>query len=346
MESLRGIVAFVRTVSAGSFSGAARQLGVTTVAVSRNVQRLERELGVRLLQRTTRSLSMTEEGRRLFDATRHALSALETAHEAIAERVSEPSGLVRILSITGFARLYVMPLLATLRARYPRLSLELAASDRAIDMVEDGFDVGIRMGAVGDANVVVRKLADVPRVICGAPEYLERRGAPRSLADLASHDCIAYRSPSSGRIVKWQFGAAVAAAATGDSMTLPGVSHYEPRATLTLNDMVAVCDAAVVGHGLAQLPTFIATPRIRAGELVPVLADCASAPAHLTLHYPARPLTPARVRVVADYLFEALHDHPDLTFDPGKPAGASRVAVVQGAAAPRPSPNASWIWAR
>ena len=343
MESLRGIVAFVRTVTAGSFSGAARQLGVTTVAVSRNVQRLERELGVRLLQRTTRSLSMTEEGRRLFDATRHALSALETAHEAIAERVSEPSGLVRILSITGFARLYVVPLLAALRARYPRLSLELAATDRAIDMVEDGFDVGIRMGVAGDANVVVRRLADVPRVFCGSPDYLQRRGVPRSLADLASHDCIAYRSPSSGRIVKWEF-AATDAVATGDAV-LPHTNHYEPRAALTLNDMVAVCDAAVAGHGVAQLPTFIATPRIRAGELAPLLADCASAPVHLTLHYPARPLTPARVRVVADFLFEALHDHPDLTFDPGKPMEAS-VAAVQGAVAPRPSPNASWIWAR
>jgi DNA-binding transcriptional LysR family regulator len=177
MESLRGIVAFVRTVSAGSFSGAARQLGVTTVAVSRNVQRLERELGVRLLQRTTRSLSMTEEGRRLFEATRGALSALETAHEAIAERVSEPSGLVRILAVTGFSRLYVVPLLATMRARFPRLSFELQSSDRVVDMVEEGFDVGIRVGQVSDGHVVVRKLADVPRVICAAPDYLASRAA-------------------------------------------------------------------------------------------------------------------------------------------------------------------------
>jgi len=306
---LRGIVAFVRTVNAGSFSAAARQLGVTTVAVSRNVQRLERQLGVRLLQRTTRSLSMTEEGRRFFEATRNALVALEMAHEAVALRRHEPSGLVRILSPTGFSRLYVVPLLLAMRARYPRLQFELQSSDRTIDMVEEGFDVGIRAGPVADAAVVVRKLTDIPRVICASPAYLVRRGVPSSLQDLSTHECIAYRSPSTGRIVKWEFG--------GD---VP--ESYEPHAVLTLNDIFAVCDAAIAGHELVQLPTFIATPPIRNGELVPVFVDRASAPAQLVLQYPARPLTPARVRVVVDYLYEKLHDHPDLTFDPRRIASA------------------------
>ncbi len=104
--------------------------------------------------------------------------------------------------MTGLARLHVLPLLATLRSRYPRLKLELQASDRVVDMVEEGFDVGLRIGTVQDGSVVVRKLADVPRVICASPDYLARRGIPGSLADLPAHDCIAYRSPSSGRIVK------------------------------------------------------------------------------------------------------------------------------------------------
>jgi len=311
MESLRGIVAFVRTVSAGSFSEAARQLGVTTVAVSRNVQRLELELGVRLLRRTTRSLGMTDEGRRLFEATRHALSALETAHEAIAAQRIEPSGLVRILSMTGFSRLYVLPLLAALRARYPRLSLELQASDRVVDMVEEGFDVGLRIGKPGDGNVVVRKLADVPRVICASHDYLARRGVPRTLAELREHDVIAYRSPWNGRLVKWECGDCTAE-------TPPA------NAVLTLNDMVAMCEAAIAGHGLAQLPTYLATPALRAGFLAPVLAEVESAPAQLTLHYPARPLTPARVRVVVDFLYEHLHGHPDLTFDPRALASGAR----------------------
>ena len=303
MESLRGIVAFVRTASAGSFSEAARQLGVTTVAVSRNVQRLERELGVRLLRRTTRSLGMTEEGRRLFDATREALRALESAHEAIAERRSEPSGLVRILSMTGFSRLYVLPLLAVLRARYPRLTLELQASDRVVDMAEEGFDVALRIGAPAEGSLVARKLADVPRVVCASPDYLARRGVPATLADLAAHDCIAYRSPSSGRLVKWEAGPHAAEAVQASSV-------------LTLNDMVAVCEAAMAGHGLAQLPTYIATPALRAGALVAVLRDVESRPAQLMLLYPARALTPARVRVVVDLLYERPHEHADLTFDP------------------------------
>jgi DNA-binding transcriptional LysR family regulator len=317
---LRGIVAFVRTVNAGSFSAAARQLGVTTVAVSRNVQRLERQLGVRLLQRTTRSLGMTEEGRRFFEATRNALIALEMAHEAVALRRHEPSGLVRILSPTGFSRLYVVPLLVAIRARYPRLQFELHASDRTVDMVEEGFDVGIRAGPVTDATVVVRKLTDIPRIICASPEYLARRGVPSSLESLSAHECIAYRSPSTGRIVKWEF--------TGE---VP--ESYEPHAVLTLNDIFAVCDAAIGGHGLVQLPTFIATPPIRNGQLVPVFVDRESAPAHLVLQYPARPLTPARVRVVVDYLYENLHDHPDLTFDPRRIVSAQspRVSADQRA---------------
>ena len=190
-----------------------------------------------------------------------------------------------------------------MRARYPRLQFELQASDRTIDMVEEGFDVGIRAGPVADASVVVRKLTDIPRIICASPEYLARRGVPSSLESLSTHECIAYRSPSTGRIVKWEF--------RGD---VP--ESYEPHAVLTLNDIFAVCDAAIAGHGLVQLPTFIATPPIRNGELVPVFVDRESAPAHLVLQYPARPLTPARVRVVVDYLYEKLHDHPDLTFDP------------------------------
>lgn len=314
MESLRGIVAFVRTVSAGSFSGAARELGVSTVAVSRNVQRLERELGVRLLRRTTRSLGMTEEGSRLFEATRHALSALEAAHEAIAERRNEPSGLVRILSTTDFSRLYVLPLLAALRARYPRLALELQASDRIVDMVEEGFDVGLRFGKPGDGNVAVRKLADVPRVICASPDYLARRGVPRALAELPAHDVIAYRSPLNGRLVKWECG--------------DGAAETPPANTvLTLNDMVAVCEAAVAGHGVAQLPTYLVTPALRAGLLAPVLAEVESAPAQLMLHYPERPLTPARVRVVVEFLYQELHDHPDLTFDPRGFGGGGRDAA-------------------
>jgi LysR family transcriptional regulator, regulator for bpeEF and oprC len=123
------------------------------------------------------------------------------AYEAVALRRHEPSGLVRILSPTGFSRLYVVPLLVAIRARYPRLQFELQASDRTVDMVEEGFDVGIRAGPVTDATVVVRKLTDVPPIICASPEYLARRGVPSSLESLSAHECIAYLSPSTGRIV-------------------------------------------------------------------------------------------------------------------------------------------------
>ena len=311
MESLRSIVSFVRTASAGSFSAAARQLGVTTVSVSRNVQRLERNLGVRLLNRTTRSLSLTEEGRALYEMSRHALAELEAAHDAIVDRGAEAAGLVRATTVSSLGRLYVLPLLKEFRERYPKVQVELLATDRIVDMIAEGFDVGVRAGSVPDANIVVRKLADVPRVVCAAPAYIERQGEPAAPDDLVGHDCISFRLASTGRLMKWEFRR------DGDPFAI------EVRGSLVLNDMLAVCDAAVAGLGLAQLPTYLATPYLRDGRLQPVLIDFAPPEIAFFVHYPARRLQPARVRVFVDFLVDRLAGHPDLTFDPrsiGRPA--------------------------
>jgi DNA-binding transcriptional LysR family regulator len=171
-------------------------------------------------------------------------------------------------------------------------------------MVEEGFDVGIRSGPVPETNIVVRKLAEVPRVVCAAPDYLARHGTPMTPDDLLQHDCIRYKSPSTGRSTRWEFKR------EGDSVA------FDVRGSLTFNDPLAVCTAACAGLGLAQLSTFIATPHIRAGTLLPVLIDHAPAHIPLFLHYPARRLLPSRVRVFIDFLLEKLVDHPDLTFDP------------------------------
>ena len=304
MDSIRGITSFVRVAAAGSFSQAARQLGVSTVAVSRNVQRLEGELGVRLLNRTTRRVSLTEEGRALFETSRGALAELEAAHDTIAEKRREPAGLVRVTSATAFGRLYVLPLVGEFRARYPRIELELSLADRLIDMVGESYDVGIRAGQIPDSNSVVRKLADVPRFVCASPQYLMRHGAPQTPGQLAAHECIRYRSITNGRPRRWEFG---------------GGSHlegFEVRGRLILNDIQAVCDAALAGLGLAQLATYVATPYIRDGRLVPVLADYAPPHFPISVYYPARRLQAARARAFIDFLVERLTNHPDLVFDP------------------------------
>ena len=304
MDSIRGITAFVRVASAGSFSQAARQLGVSTVSVSRNVQRLESELGVRLLNRTTRRVSLTEEGRALFETSRGALAELEAAHDSIAENRSEPAGLVRFTSASAFGRLYVLPLLSELRARYPRIEVELSLADRLIDMVAESYDIGIRIGEIPDSNTVVRKLADVPRFVVASPQYLTRHGAPQTPGQLAAHECIRYRSIASGRPVRWEFGRGAQTQA------------YDVHGHLILNDVLAVCDATIAGLGLAQLPTFIATPHIRDGRLVPVLTHYAPAQFPVSLYYPARRLQAMRARVLIDFILQRLTNHPDLVFDP------------------------------
>jgi DNA-binding transcriptional LysR family regulator len=304
MDSIRGITSFVRVAAAGSFSQAARQLGVSTVAVSRNVQRLESELGVRLFHRTTRRVSLTEEGRALFESSRGALAELEAAHDTIAERRTEPEGVVRVTSARAFGRMYILPLLGEFRTRYPRIEVELGFADRVVDMIAESYDVGIRVGQMPDSNTVVRKLADVPRFVCASPRYLMQHGAPQTPGQLSAHECIRYRSISSGRPRRWEFGRGAE------------VVGYDVRGHLILNDILAVCDAAVAGLGLAQLATFVATPHIREGQLVPVLTDYAPPLFPVSLCYPARRLQPARARVFVDFVVERLTHHPDLLFDP------------------------------
>jgi DNA-binding transcriptional LysR family regulator len=304
MDSIRGITSFVRVATAGSFSQAARQLGVSTVAVSRNVQRLESELGVRLLNRTTRRVSLTEEGRAFFESSRSALAELEAAHDTIAERRTEPEGLVRVTTAGAFGRLYVLPLLGEFRSRYPRIEVELSFADRVVDMIAESYDVGIRVGQLPESNTVVRKLADVPRFVCTSPQYLMRHGAPQTPGQLSAHECIRYRSINSGRPRRWEFGRGAE------------VVGYDVHGHLILNDILAVCEAAIAGLGLAQLATFIATPHIREGRLVPVLTDYAPPMFPISLCYPARRLQPARARAFVDFVVERLTNHPDLVFDP------------------------------
>jgi DNA-binding transcriptional LysR family regulator len=311
MSSLLGITNFVRTVRAGSFAGAARELGISAVAVSKNVSALERTLGVRLLNRSTRALSLTEEGRAFHQRCAEPLRALEDA-TASAKSSSEASGgLVRVTSLTPFGRGYIIPLLQRFSQLYPQIEVDLQLDDRVVDMVAGGFDIGIRAGRIESPAVIAREICDLNFVICAAPSYLSQHGTPQTIEDLSRHNCLRMtaQSPSTNsehRAVNWRIG--------------PTREAVDPpvRGTLIANDFNGLEQAALSGVGLFNAPLPLVMPHFRSGLLRPVLPQCRSSGLSIYLYYRSRKNQPARVRVFVDFLLEALRAHPDLATDPLK----------------------------
>jgi DNA-binding transcriptional LysR family regulator len=314
MDSIRGVLGFVRTVAAGSFAGAAKELGVTPVAVSKSVQRLERELGVRLLQRSTRKLSLTEEGRAFHERCVGPLRALQDAHAAVKDAGRAPAGVVRVTCVSPFGRSYVVPLLPRFSMRYPRIQVELDIDDAVSDMIAQRYDVGIRVGALRDSSMIVREIAPLPFVVCAAPAYLAAHGTPRTPADLQHHNCLRMRARGSDRALPWALGAE----------RTPVPVHGD----LVCNDLTALVTAALHEQGLVFAPLLFVLPLLRAGALVALLTDWLGRGAHVFIHYPNRRNLPARVRTFVNFLLEELRAHPDLTGD--------AQALLHSAARPMP----------
>ena len=305
MKGIRGVVGFVRTVEAGSFAGAAKKLGISPVAVGKNVQRLERQLGVRLLQRSTRKLALTEEGRLYYERCTGPLRDLENAQSVIAEKGRSPSGTLRVTSLSPFGRAYVLPLVPAFSRLYPAIELELHLDDTVSDMIAGGYDVGIRAGAALDGTMVMREVAPLTFVVCGAPSYLAERGAPTTPADLATHNCLRLRARGrAGHALNWSLGPeriTVSPNVTGNFLT---------------HDITTLVAAAVHGQGLAFAPLPLVLPLFRTGALRPVLPECASQVARIYIHYLSRRNLPARVKVFVNFMLERLRSNPDLTSDP------------------------------
>src|SRR6266851_2663445 len=243
MKGISGAVGFVRTVEAGSFAGAAKKLGITPVAVSKNVQRLEQRLGVRLLQRSTRKLSLTEEGRLYYERCVGPLRELESAESAIAEKGRSPSGTVRVTSLSPFGRAYILPLIPAFSRLYPGIELDLRFDDAVSDMIVGGYDVGIRAGDARDGSMVMRDVAPLHYVVCGAPSYFAERGIPMTLADLANHNCLRLRGRGpAGRSLNWSVG--------------PRKHAVSPpvKGNFLAHDITTLVTAAVHGQGLVWAP--------------------------------------------------------------------------------------------
>lgn len=300
-QRLRAMLAFAQAADQGSFAAAARALDISPAAVSKSVAGLEAALGVRLMNRTTRSLTLTGEGSAFLARVREALSALDSAVDAIAAQRAAPIGRVRLSVGSSFGRRYLMPLLPAFRACYPQVRLEIDFDDRHVDIVRQGYDLALRGGTAEDSALVSRVICRFSTVLVASTDYLARHGAPRSIAELARHERITARFLSSG-VSNWRFA------------TDKGEAHdLAPDGVLTLSDPEAVLDAAVLGLGIAQVGVHHAWPHLTAGRLKVVLYDRHQpTEREFSLQYPHRALLAPRVRATTEFLLERLRDNESL----------------------------------
>lgn len=279
-----------------SFTKAAAEMGVTRAALSQQLKSLEQQLNVRLLNRTTRDMSLTEEGRRLLDVLQPALSAVDRAVSNLGESHDQPSGLIRLNSSRVAARLLIEPHMGEFLARYPKLRMELVMNDGLSNIVAEGMDAGIRLGeSLNEHTVAVPITPPLEMAILGTPKYFEKYGVPDSPADLHKHNCLAYRFTSSGNIDHWSF-------------TAPGTDGhtvvYEPNGNAVFNDDESMLRAALQDVGMVQHINLCVRHHLAAGSLVRVLAPwCLPFPGFY-LYVPSRSQMPAKLRVLIDFLIE------------------------------------------
>lgn len=284
---------FVAVARSGSFAARARESDVDPSSVSRAVATLEEQIGVRLFDRTTRRLALTEAGRLYLDRITPLLTELDGAADAARDVVSEPSGLLRVTASVAFGERWLMPRVASFRARHPRIALDLALTDAVVDLAAEGIDVGLRLGPSVSGSLVVTKLFDTRYRVVASPAYLRRRGRPDAPSDLAKHDGILFALP--GYRSRWRFRG-------------PGIGGVEtlPRASLFIASALAIRRAALDGLGVALLADWTIRDDLRSGRLVDLFpkleASAADFETAAWIVYPSRDYVPARLRAFIDYL--------------------------------------------
>lgn len=294
MDNLAGMAIFARVAEAKSFSAAARRLGVSKSAVSKQVAQLERSLKARLLNRTTRRLSLTEVGAAFYEHCARMLAEAEAAELAVSRLYAEPRGVLRVTSPAAFGHLHVAPAIPDFIARHPDVSVQIVMNDRTVDLAEEGFDVAVRLTRDKAPNVVARTLAPVRWAVCAAPAYLKKHGVPRAPRDLARHNCLFYSFLEASS--EWRFSQA------GDGA---GVETVQVAGNFTVNNSEALRQAVLKGLGIALLPTFSVGADLRAKRLRPVLADYRAqgtlGDEIYAMYLPTRYLSP-KVRAFVDFL--------------------------------------------
>jgi len=292
MPSLAGLRCFLEVAASGSFAEASRRLGLSTSATSKAVARLEDELGVRLLHRTTRRVSLTPEGERVRDGAASPVGELEALAAELADGLAGPRGRLAITVPAAWGRVWLTPRLPRFLARYPAVRLELSLADRAADLAGEGFDVAVRTGPLGDSqSLVARRLFGEPMVTCASPAYLAERGIPQRPDDLAAHDCLNHRTRFTGRPYPWRF------AGGGDT-----AREWPVEGRFICDDGEAVARAAIAGVGISQMPLFLAESALADGRLVELLVRFRPSPMAHTAFYLNRRLVAPRVRAFLDFL--------------------------------------------
>ncbi len=290
MDTLAAMRVFASVVETGGLSAAGRALGLAPSSVSRRIGELEDMLGVRLLHRTTRKLSLTQAGETYYERARDIVRAVEEAALAVSETRTEPSGVLRVTVPSSIARLYLVAAVAAFQCRFDAVRVVLSVTDRIADLVGEGLDVAIRIGALEDSNLVARKVGEARRLVCASPAYLERAGAPGHPGELAEHACVTFRRHPGSNL--WRFRR--------------GEEAFEVRASSPFfaDDGDALVAAACAGLGLVLLPEWLVGPDIASGRLVEVLKDCSADPEVTPLYavYAPGPYTAPKVRAFVDFL--------------------------------------------
>ncbi|MCK5499294.1 MAG: LysR family transcriptional regulator [Gammaproteobacteria bacterium] len=288
MSGQEGLREFVHVVEQGGFTAAARQLSVSTSFVSRQVTRLEDRLDVRLLQRTTRTVRLTEMGKVYYDRSREILDQLEALDSEMADLQEKPKGLVRIAAAGEYAEQYVAPLVAEFVAKYPEVSVDLESSMQIVDIVDEGFDIAIRMSALSDSSLIARKVEQRRIMVCASPDYLKEHGQPKTPEDLRTHNCLLFPD------MPWRF-------------KYPDrIQEVKVRGSWSSNNGRVLVAAARQGIGVVRFSEYYLEELINAGELEIILQEYEVDDAATWIIYPNRRHLPTRVRYLVEFLLEEL----------------------------------------
>jgi DNA-binding transcriptional LysR family regulator len=288
MDRLAAMQMFVKAVESGSLSGAARSLDQSLPAVSRGISALEKQLGARLLVRTTRRISLTESGRTYYERAKRVLGDLREAEAEVAREHSVPSGRLVISASVTFGRIFMGALIAGYLRRYPEVEVRVLLTDRYVDLVGEGVDVALRIGKLGDSALVARKLGEIRRMTVVAPTYLKNRDKPRHPEDLAGHDCLLFTYLAEPEM--WRFRE------SGRTLAIP------VQGKLRADNQDVILEAAVRGAGIAQLPSWLVRPYLQSGRLVPLLQKHESPPFDVNVVFPHARLLSAKTRAFVDHL--------------------------------------------
>lgn len=320
MDKLLAMEVFVQVVDAGGFTRAAEHMQLPKATVSTLIRNLESALAIKLLNRTTRRISVTADGAAYYERCLSILADVREAEDSLSRTHASPRGRLRADVPTGLGRHLIIPALPLFFARYPDINLEIGCSDRPVDLIEEGIDCAVRGGVLADSTLIARRIGDMHFVTCVAPSYIARNGRPVHPHQLMQHQCVNYFSAKTGKFFEWDF------AKNGERIQLkfPG--------RIAVNDADAYLAAALAGMGVAQMPSAMLCPYLKSGQLELLLEDWGVDPVPLHVIYPQNRHLSAKVRAFVEWVAELFSDHPALHMQTGHCTGTEAAGKPPDAA--------------